>query len=66
MVKGSPEFREVCTIGPIRRCIKPGSFADAYCEVGFLHRIKNYIFWFSIPVAYFDIKNALVQSLYHG
>ena len=59
MVKGSPEFREICTIGPIRRCIKTDKFADPYSEVGFLHRIKDYIYGFSIPVVSFSYKECI-------
>ena len=60
MVKGSPEFREIYTAGPIRRCTKPGFFfADPYCEVGYLHRINDYIFEVSIPVVSFGCKKCI-------
>ena len=53
--KLTPNFLK-SALSPCTALHKTGYFADRYCEVGFLHRNKDYIFLLSIPVAAFWYK----------
>ena len=55
MSKGSPEFRQICTVGPIYGAAW-NRVLCRHCEVGFLHRNKQYIFGLSFSVAWFWYK----------
>ena len=46
--KGSPDFRKICTHGPIRRCMKPGGLLARTARWAFC--TKTRIFWENLPV----------------
>ena len=66
MAKSNPEFPQICTVGHIRRCMKPGCLQARTAKWAFCTETRITFLGSTFPQLPFDIKIALVQTRYHG
>ena len=66
MGKGRPEFPQISILGPVRRCIKPGSLQPHTEKCAFCTDVRITFLGSPFPQLPFDITIALVQIRYRG
>ena len=66
MAKGTPDFPKISIVGPIQRCIKPGSMRFRNGKYPVCTKTRITYIGSTFPKLPFDIDIGLVQTRYHG
>ena len=64
--KGRPEFPQISTLGPVCRCMKPGSYQPRTGKCAFCTNTRITCLGSPFPQLTFDIIVALVHTRYRG
>ena len=66
MAIAGTEFSQICTVGPIRRCMEPGLLQVRTAKWAFCTETRITFLGTAYPQVPFDINNPFVQTRYIG